>query len=108
MDANSLEYELVDETEYHRFNRKIGVGLSAACYVLSAGAAATVGVATYLIRSESLLTVYMMGLIAIPTFFAVGRLSYALSKEHAQQASELEKKLTNHKTVKPAKKAVTS
>jgi ABC-type dipeptide/oligopeptide/nickel transport system permease component len=99
MDANSLEYEVLDDTEYHRLNRKIGVGLSAACYALSAGSAAVMGAATYF-KLDSLLTVYMMGFIAIPAFLVVGRLSYALSKEHARQASELESALQSNK--KPA------
>jgi len=99
MNENSLEYKLLDEAEYHRFNRKVGVGLSIASYALSACVAAAVGAATYL-NVDSLDSVYLMGFVTIPTFFAVGRLAYALSKEHAEKASELEGKLQNSK--KPA------
>jgi len=96
MNNNNLEYELLDEAEYHRLNRKIGVGLSAACYVMSAGAAAAVGAVTYF-NVDSLFTVYLMGFITVPTFLIVGKLSYALSKEHAEQASELEGEVQSNK-----------
>jgi hypothetical protein len=99
MNENSLEYKVLDEAGYHRFNRNVGVGLSIASYALSACVAAAVGAATYF-NVDSLGSVYLMGFVTIPTFFVVGRLSYALSKEHAEKASELEGELRGHK--KPA------